>query len=144
MRAERIILFAEDNEDDALLFRIALKRTGVSCVLRHVPDGEAAIEYLHGEGKYSDRVENPFPACVVTDLKMPKVNGFELLAWIQKELPAGSLPVAVLSGSEEVKDRERAIELGAKAYWVKPTDGEELSRLLGDLCAGSLVRVSQM
>jgi CheY-like chemotaxis protein len=133
MRAEPIILFAEDDENDVFLFEMAFRKAGTGCVLKHVPDGEAAIDYLINIGTYSDRVENPFPACVVTDLKMPKVDGFDLLAWIQKELPTGALPAVVLSGSEDERDKTRAAKLGAKAYWVKPTDGKGLASLAGQL-----------
>jgi CheY-like chemotaxis protein len=135
MNDKPIMLLAEDDEDDVLLFQMAFRKTGIACILKRVADGKEAIDYLSGRGTYSDRAKHPFPAVLVTDLKMPRVSGFDLLAWIQRELPAGSLPAIVLSVSAEERDRERAAELGAKAYWIKPTGWQELSRLLRDVCA---------
>jgi CheY-like chemotaxis protein len=135
MNDKPVILLAEDDEDDVTLFRIAFRKAGIACVLKHVADGDEAIDYLIGRGVYSDRAKDPFPAILITDLKMPRVSGFDLLAWIQREFPAGSLPAIVLSVSAEERDRERAARLGAEAYWIKPTGWQELSRLLKGVCA---------
>jgi CheY-like chemotaxis protein len=131
MKVELVMLLAEDDENDAFLFRMAFEKAGSACILKHVPDGGAAIDYLMGCDKYADRAKHPFPSVVITDLKMPRANGFDLLAWIQTELPHGSLPTIVLSGSVEERDKKRAAELGAKAYWVKPAGVDELASLIG-------------
>jgi len=115
------ILLAEDDENDAFLFRMALEEAGIPNPLSHVPDGEDAINYLAGVGIYSDRVQYPLPSLVVTDLKMHRLTGFDLLSWIQNQSPRNCPPVVVLSGSNEDSDKERALALGAVAYFVKPT-----------------------
>jgi CheY-like chemotaxis protein len=133
MSSEPLLLFAEDDENDALLFSLALRKAGVLNPVAHVIDGEDAINYLSGAGKYADRLQHPLPCVLVTDLKMPKRSGFDVLAWIQNYLAAGSLPVIVLSASEQELDKKRALDLGAQAYWAKPTEFEDLVHLAREL-----------
>jgi len=96
-------------------------------------DGEDAVNYLSGAGRYADRTKYPLPCILITDLKMPKLTGFDLLTWIQSEMPPNSLPAIVLSGSAQEMDKQRALELGAKAYWVKPTHLADLVHLVHEL-----------
>src|SRR6266576_3321459 len=111
MWTDRLILFAEDDADDALLFRIAIKKAGIPNPIAHVVDGEEAINYLRGTVIYSDRIEFPVPSVLITDLKMPKISGFDLLAWVQSQPQFNSLPTIVLSGSAQQIDRDRALAL---------------------------------
>jgi len=92
--------------------------------LQIATDGEQALDYLRGEGVFSDRAEHPLPALVFLDLKLPYVHGFEVLAWIRAQPALATLPVLVLTSSPEVRDRERALALGAKDYLVKPPTKE--------------------
>ena len=78
-----VILVADDDENDTLLLERAFKKVGVEMPVRVCRDGAEAMEYLKGEGKYADRTEYPFPRVLVTDLKMPKCTGFDLLQWLQ-------------------------------------------------------------
>jgi CheY-like chemotaxis protein len=133
MSPDSLILLAEDDENDAFLFRMALHKAGVLAPVALARDGEEAIDYLKGIGSYADRIQYPFPCLMITDLKMPRLSGFEVLAWIQSHLPPNRLPAIVLSGSAEELDRQRAVDLGAKAYWVKPTDLANLVRLAHEL-----------
>jgi DNA-binding response OmpR family regulator len=120
MPANNVILLAEDDNDDAFFLRKALQRAQIVCSLVHVRNGEEAINYLLGVDKFSDRSAHPEPGLIITDLKMHKVSGFDLLSWLKEKHSA--LPVIVLSGSSQEADRKRALELGAHAYWVKPPD----------------------
>jgi CheY-like chemotaxis protein len=129
MSPDSLILLAEDDENDAFLFRMALHKVGVLNPIAHARDGEETLNYLKGIRSYADRIQYPFPSLVITDLKMPRLTGFEVLAWVQSHLPPNSLPAIVLSGSAEELDKERALNLGAKAYWVKPTDFADLLQL---------------
>ena len=129
MNRNDTILLAEDDENDAFLFRMALKKAGIPNPLSRVPDGEDAINYLVGVGIYSDRVQYPLPSLVITDLKMPRRTGFDLLAWIQDQPQLNCPPVVVLSGSAEDSDKERALGLGAVAYFVKPPGLEQMVHL---------------
>ena len=133
MLPESLILFAEDDENDALLFGMALRKAGVLNPVARATDGEDAVNYLSGAGRYADRTKYPLPRVLITDLKMPKLTGFDVLTWIQSQMPPNTLPAIVLSGSAQEIDKQRALELGAKAYWVKPTHLADLVHLAHEL-----------
>src|SRR5438874_9323054 len=99
MRGRFVILFADDDENDRLLMRRALKGAGVSVEARDVHDGEEVIRYLQGEEPYADRGKFPFPDLLVLDLKMPRMNGLEVLGWLQQHPACSTLPVVMVSGS---------------------------------------------
>jgi len=121
MKAD-LILIAEDNEDHVLLLRRALQRGAVLNPVFVVNDGEETIAYLKGDGKYADRYEYPLPALLLLDLKMPKKNGFEVLEWIRQQPGLRRLRVVVLTTSDAPEDIDRAYELGANAFMVKPLE----------------------
>jgi CheY-like chemotaxis protein len=87
-----------------------------------VSDGEEAVAYLKGEGKYADRYEYPLPSLLLLDLKMPRKNGFEVLEWIREQPGLRRLRVVVLTTSDAPDDIDRAYELGANAFMVKPLE----------------------
>lgn len=110
------ILLIEDSDDDLFFFTRALKQAGTEAQLVHQPDGRAAVAYL-------ERVlagNESMPDLMFLDLKMPAFSGFEVLEWMGQQKFSRALPVAVLSGSEQPGDVERALALGATAYFVKP------------------------
>src|ERR1051326_7445136 len=113
MSADSTILYAEDDENDAFLFLTALAKAGVPNPVVHVLNGEEAFCYLAGTGAYSDRAAHPFPCLLVTDLKMPRLSGFDLLAKARPILDSKHLPALVLSASVAEVDRERSLLLGA-------------------------------
>jgi CheY-like chemotaxis protein len=113
------ILLVEDNPDDAFLMVRALKKAGVNHPLHLVTTGQMALDYLQGHGNYSNRAQFPLPFIVFLDLKLPYIHGFDLLSWIRQHPPTASLPVIVLTSSNEPKDRQRAQTLGAHHYLVK-------------------------
>jgi len=122
MSDHAVILLVEDREDDVLLIRKAFERGGLTNPLYVVRDGEEAISYLKGEGRYSNRAEHPLPDLVLLDLKMPKVDGFEILRWIRQQAGIRGLPVAVLTSSADLRDVNRAYATGANTFLVKPDD----------------------
>lgn len=126
----RTILVAEDNEDDILLLRRAFQKAGSWSSLRFVPNGEEALGYLRGQGKYSDRQEYPFPALLLLDLKMPRKSGLEVLASIRADRLLKRLTVVVFTSSDQPRDIDLALELGANSYLVKPSTQEALIALL--------------
>jgi CheY-like chemotaxis protein len=117
---QELILLAEDREDEVLLTRRAFRQANVLNPLQVVPDGEEAIAYLEGNGKYANREEYPLPGLLLLDLKMPRKDGFEVLHWIRHHPQLRPLRVVVLTSSDHTSDVNRAYELGANSFLVKP------------------------
>src|SRR5262245_1874356 len=124
MALQPVILLAEDREDDILLVRKAFLSADMNCQLQVARDGEQAMLYLSGEVKFHDRAEFPFPDLLLLDLKMPRVNGFEVLRWIRQHPKVRNLRVVVLTASDQIRDVNEAYRLGANSFLVKPLDFE--------------------
>ena len=139
MNDHATVLLAEDNEDDALLTQIAFKKARLANPLQVVKDGVEVIAYLKGEGRFSDRVRYPFPMLLLLDLRMPKVNGFEVLSWLQRHREINHLPIAVMTSSVDEPDIDRAYKLGADSYLIKPPNAEALLALVQRLKAYWLI-----
>lgn len=122
MNEHGTILFAEDDDNDAFLFQTALKKAGVQNPMRRVRNGEEALHYLAGSGRYTDRAQYPFPCLLITDLKMPRLSGFDLLDHARSILESHQVPAIVLSASVSESDRSRSLGLGAHCYFVKPSN----------------------
>jgi CheY-like chemotaxis protein len=116
------ILLVEDREEDVILIQKAFERGKIPNPLQVVRNGEDAINYLAGIGRFSDRLRYPFPLLVLLDLKMPAVDGFEVLRWIKSQQTLGPLRVVVLTSSENIRDVSLAYQLGATSFLVKPLD----------------------
>jgi CheY-like chemotaxis protein len=123
------ILHVEDDSNDVLLFHHACQKAGILLELQTVPDGQDAIAYLRGDEQYQDRERYPLPNLVLLDLKMPRVSGVEVLAWIRQAEPFRRLPVVVLSSSNHEADVRRAYDAGANSYLMKPVDFNALVEL---------------
>jgi CheY-like chemotaxis protein len=117
-----VVLIVDDDPNDIELMELAFEKAKAPCGLMSVSDGAEAIRYLSGEGKYSDRKQFPMPLLVLLDINMPRVNGFDVLAWIQKSAPSRFPLVITLSYSHLESDIRRAYELGTSAYIAKPVD----------------------
>lgn len=124
-----VILLAEDRDDDVLLVRQAFDQAGIRNPLYVVHNGQEAISYLKGEGPFASREEFPLPSLLLLDLKMPGVDGFEVLEWIRQQPGLSSLRVVVLTSSDQMKDVNRAYQAGANSFLVKPHDFENLIAL---------------
>lgn len=132
---QAVILLAEDREDDIILIKRAFGKGEIENPLFVVRDGEEAISYLSGIGKYGNRVEYPLPDLLLLDLKMPKVDGFEVLRWVRQQAGFSALRVVVLTASDQIRDVNTAYRLGANSFLVKPTDFEnvvEMAKTLRD------------
>ena len=129
------ILAAEDEETDAVLLKMALRHAGVPnpFVLTH--DGQAAVDYLGGAEPYGDRSAHPLPGLLLLDLKMPRMSGFDVLEWLSRRPELEYLPVVVLSSSSDARDLEKAKEMGAREYLVKPHDFHRLVQMVQDVAA---------
>src|SRR5207244_9902623 len=93
------ILFVDDDPNDMLLVQRALKKAGLPYPLIHRRDGEEAIDYLSGKPPYSDRAQHPLPKLILLDVKMPKLSGFDVLDWMQRQPTISNLPVVILTAS---------------------------------------------
>lgn len=124
------LLLVEDDPGDMFLLQRALKKADIALPQLTATNGEEAIKYLAGKGPSADRGAFPIPQAVFLDLKMPFVNGFEVLEWLRSQPQLASVPVFVLTGSSIERDRQRAMELGAKDYLIKPPTPKRLLELL--------------
>ena len=125
-----VILLAEDNENDVLMFRRASRKANFNNPIHVVADGEEAIAYLSGEGKFGSRDRYPLPGLVLLDLKMPRKNGLEVLRWVREQNEFAELQVVVLTTSDDIKDINRAYEFGANSFLVKPVAFSEFVGML--------------
>jgi CheY-like chemotaxis protein len=128
------VLLVDDSMDDAFFVRRALDKIGWGKRCMVVEDGEEAIKYLRGEGIYADRQTYPFPTVILSDLKMPRMNGFELLRWVRDHPDCSVIPTILFSSSAVESDVKEAYMLGANAYIVKPTSPEEFEELMRVTC----------
>ena len=135
MSATTTILHVEDDPNDTLLLQHACRKAGIVFDLQAVSDGDQAIAYLRGINDFSDRSKYPMPQLILLDLKMPRVSGFDVLAWLQADDQLKQLPVVVLTSSNHDADIKRAYDLGAKSYLVKPVGFEALVELVRTLPA---------
>ena len=115
------LLIVEDDDNDFIFLERALQLEKFEADVQRACDGVEAIEYLAGENDFADREAHPLPSLMVLDLKMPRKNGFEVLAWLREHSELETLPVVVFSSSEEPEDVENAYNLGASGYLVKPS-----------------------
>jgi CheY-like chemotaxis protein len=125
-----LVLLVEDSDDDAYFFRRTLEKAQIKCNLQHLTNGAEAVDFLApGSGS------SPVPQVIFLDLKMPILNGFEVLEWMQTQNFPPQMQVIVLSGSEHPDDKERAARLGATDYLVKPVKASDLHRFLQHVCS---------
>ena len=129
----KVILLVEDNASDEKLTLLAFKKCGVSNDVVVARDGAAALEYLFGTGKHADRDASVLPSVVLLDLKLPKVDGLEVLKQIKVDEKLKMIPVVVLTSSHEEKDMVASYKLGVNAYVVKPVDFHEFVNAIKEL-----------
>jgi CheY-like chemotaxis protein len=133
MSAPSLILLIDDSENDTILMRRAFIKARLLNPLLAVANGEEAIAYLTGTGKYANRVEYPLPGLVLLDIKMNGMDGFEVLRWIRSQPGLKTLRVVMLTSSNEMRDVNLAYQLGANSFLIKPMDFErfvEISQAL--------------
>ena len=132
---EPVVLIADDCETDVVQMRSIFRGAGFTQPLQFAQDGEEAMAYLRGDGAYRNRAQFPLPSVLLLDLNRLSKNGFDLLAWQQGQSELKRLPVYILSESSRPEDIERAYDLGAHAYLVKPCSLDSLALVAKQLFA---------
>ena len=130
MNHEIDILLVEDNLSDAEMTINALSQNNLASKLFHVKDGSAALDFVFAEGTYAERQSIPNPKLILLDLKMPKVNGIEVLQKIRSDERTKTIPVVVLTSSREDPDIQKCYDLGVNSYVVKPVDFDEFQKAI--------------
>ena len=125
----KTILQVEDDPNDVFLMRHAMKKVGVLNPVHVASDGQQAIDYWHGVGKFANREKYPFPCLVLLDLKLPYVMGLDVLKWIRQH-HGSALTIVMLSASAEDADIAAAYRLGANAFLTKPSEASKLEEMV--------------
>ena len=133
MRESATILLVEDNEDDVFFMQRAFQTAGIKNPIQIANNGREAIEYLAGNDGFVDREKHPLPCLVLLDLKLPGINGHEVLQWIRAQESLKTLVVLMLTTSRENRDIEQAYRLGCNAFLVKPSAPPKLIELVAAL-----------
>ena len=129
------ILLVEDDQDDIFIFKRALVAANVLNPVVVLNNGQAAVDYLSHQGEYSSPEKNPLPFVIFLDLKLPYLDGFEVLTWIRQQPQLSSVIVVVLSGSDESRDHKKTYELGARSYLVKPSGAQEIRQFMDSMAS---------
>ncbi len=140
MNAPKTILLVDDCENDIFILRAAFKKAGSSFPLQEVHNGEEAVSYLGGKGAYGDRARFPLPTIMLLDLKMPRMNGFEVLGWVRAQPGLKRMAIIIMTASMRRDDIERAFDLGATSFLVKPSSLEALAAMMR--CLSDWVHIS--
>jgi CheY-like chemotaxis protein len=127
------ILLVEDNPNDAEMTIRALKKHQVLNRIVHVRDGEDALDYVFRRGTFADRANAGHPKLIILDLKLPKVDGLEVLKTLKNDPETKTIPVTILTSSREESDLVRSYELGVNSFIVKPVEFEDFAKAVSDL-----------
>jgi CheY-like chemotaxis protein len=127
---EKPILIVEDTAADVTLMRRAFEKVRLANPLHVVTHGDAAVDYLAGEGMYADRQRFPLPVLILLDLKLPRRSGIEVLQWLRAQPGLQHIPVAVLTLSQQDQDVNAAYDIGVQSYLIKPVHLDGLLQLL--------------
>ncbi len=128
--AAKLIMIADDSEDDVTLLEHVLHKAGVVNRVIITGNGEETIDYLKGVGRFADRQDHPLPDILLLDLKLPRLSGYEVLEWCQTQPQVKNLVIVVLTGSTDLKMAKRAYELGARSFLLKPCTPQQIAELI--------------
>lgn len=124
------VLLVENNVNDLLFIERAIAKAGLPISLHIVEHGEKAVQYLKGIGVYADRIRHPLPELILSNMKMPRMNGLELLYWMKQQPSLKQIPMVVMSSSDDPDEMERFVQLGVSAYFIKPVSLKDLTETL--------------
>ncbi|HWB90648.1 MAG TPA: response regulator [Puia sp.] len=127
------VLLVEDNMHDAEMTIRSLKKVNLANNLVHVKDGEEALDFIFVRGKFAGRQPDQFPKVILLDIKMPKVDGIEVLKQLKSNETSKTIPVVIMTSSREEQDIINSYQLGVNSYVVKPVDFEGFARAVSQL-----------
>ena len=127
------VLLVEDNMHDAEMTIRSLKKVNLANNLVHVKDGEEALDFIFAQGKYADRESTDLPKVILLDIKMPKIDGIEVLRQLKSRESSKAIPVVIMTSSREEQDIINSYQLGVNSYVVKPVDFEGFARAVSQL-----------
>ncbi len=134
MKAEGVdILLVEDNPNDVRLTLKALSRNNLNVNLQRVADGEEAIDFIFCRNDYAERNRNEMPRLILLDLKLPRLNGLEVLKILKEDERTKAIPVVILTSSNQESDIAESYELGVNSYIVKPVDFDQFNKCIAEL-----------
>ncbi|HLG35221.1 MAG TPA: response regulator [Bacteroidia bacterium] len=133
MNQQTEILLVEDNANDAEMTIRALRKNNLANKLLHVKDGTEALDFIFAQGNYANRKVEDGPKVVLLDLKMPKINGIEVLRRMKADERTRKIPVVVLTSSKEDPDIQACYDLGVNSYVVKPVEFEQFHKAISEL-----------
>jgi CheY-like chemotaxis protein len=128
-----VVLLVEDDDNDVVLVQRAFRRASVANPVAIARDGDQAVAYLDGKGEFADREKHPLPVVILLDLKLPRRSGLEVLEWMRGVEWIRRIPVVILTSSRESVDVNKAYDLGANSYLVKPVTFKNLLELITQL-----------
>lgn len=128
-----LVLLVEDNIDHAELVIRTLEDHLIANKIKHFSDGQSALDYLLRRGEYADPASSPYPHMILLDLRLPRVDGLEVLRIIKEQESLKNIPVIILTTSEAEKDVARAYDNHVNSYLVKPVGFDDFSKLMNDL-----------
>jgi two-component system response regulator len=127
------VLLVEDNIHDAEMTIRALRKVNLSNNLVHVKDGEEALDFIFARGKFTGRETGQLPKVILLDIKMPKVDGIEVLRQLKSKDTSKTIPIVIMTSSKEEQDVIRSYQLGVNSYVVKPVDFEGFAKAVSEL-----------
>jgi CheY-like chemotaxis protein len=130
---EKYVLLIEDNPDDVELTRLAFQRCGITNKMIVVYDGQEALDFLFGQGKYAARDTEQIPGIILLDLKLPRVSGYEVLKQIRINIKTCRIPVIVLSSSTNMQEIEECEKLGINRYYRKPGNFDQFQKIIQEI-----------
>lgn len=131
----KTVLLVEDEPPDIFIMQRAWKKAEFENPLVVVNDGQQAVDYIAGKGRFTDREKYPIPCLMLLDIKLPYLSGLEVVKWLRSYEPCATLPAVFLTSSVSDMDIDQAYRLGGNAYLVKPPTPEKLVQMLQDLKA---------
>jgi len=126
---DALILLVEDRDDDVSIILKGFEAAKINNPVTVVRDGEEAIQYLDHKGMFTDRDKYPLPHLILLDLKMPRVDGFDVLRWVRSQQHLSGIIIVVLTSSNQIRDVNQAYQLGANSFLVKPDDFQNVTSM---------------